>query len=81
MGTRCLSRRGVPFVLALGCVLVGSQVLAQSICYRYTRIADSTGPFSTFQVAGMNDAGTVVVQPMAKAWRFRMASAFSVRDP
>ena len=29
----------------------------------------------------MNEAGTVVNQPMATAWRLRMASAFSVIEP
>ena len=29
----------------------------------------------------MNEAGTVVNQPMPIAWRFRMASAFSVSEP
>ena len=29
----------------------------------------------------MNEAGTVVNQPMPTAWRFRIASAFSVIEP
>ena len=31
--------------------------------------------------SSMNEAGTVVYQPIATAWRLRIASAFSVIEP